>query len=88
MSSILMLKEAAEALGFSRIPCPLHPQNSEHVVYERTAVIQGRSREVFWRVHTDMDLRHRRTHINGSDTPRQLVSMRNAMDFMRKASQS
>jgi predicted phosphohydrolase len=83
MASLKMLDAAAAQAGFVHADC-VHEAARTHLVYDYPDVFRDGSAGPFWRVHTDMARVPHVTHITGTDTPEQRVSLVNAIDFMQR----
>lgn len=82
MASIQQLKTAAAEAGFVPSFC-IHASARNHLVLDFPEGFKGGS-EPFWRVHTDLSKVPHVTHITGTDTDSQRVSLKNAIDFMQR----
>lgn len=81
MASINQFTDAAEKAGFVRTEC-VHEPRTYHIVFDYPKPLGNGTTEPFWRVHVNGAKVPHVTHISGTDTPEQRVSLKNAIDFM------
>lgn len=83
MASVNQFLQAAQAAGFVRTTCP-HKEADRHIVRDYPAALVDGQTTPHWRVHVDISGPVNVTYIVGSDTPQQRVSLKNAINFMRR----
>jgi hypothetical protein len=83
MASIQQLKAAAAEAGFVPVTC-VHKSAGHHLVFDYPVEFKNGQNGPHWRVHTDLAKVPRATHIIGTDTDSQRVSLKNAIDFMQR----
>lgn len=84
MASVRQVREIAEEAGWTRTEC-VHP-GPGHIVFDYPRALGNGTIGSFWRVHINTAKVPHVTHIEGTDTPTQSVSLNNAIDFIKRVS--
>jgi hypothetical protein len=83
MASMEDVTQAAIEAGFVESKC-VHPDGSDHLVYDYPRRLKGGGETAFWRLHINPKKKPVQTYIFGVDTPSQRVSFKNAIDFVQR----
>ncbi len=86
MASMEQLILKASEVGFVQTEC-VHEDKDSHSVFDFPRPLGNGTIGAFWRVHINSSSDRRVTHIEGTDTPLQRVSLKNAIDFMGRVTE-